>query len=163
MGSSASGIDFPSLPVDLKVTSIKQPQSSSPFRDANQKVYGLGYHLLIMVYDKVDDAARQAAMLNMLHAVFVTQENTADYQTTMGILDILERDGNLDDIAAFLEERNLPVDEVGRQLLAERILASPPRVGYLTISNAQQWRLQYRRVITLASGSQVEGLDDLLA
>ena len=29
-GSSASGIDFPNLNVDMKVTSIKQPQSSCP-------------------------------------------------------------------------------------------------------------------------------------
>ena len=40
-GSSAKGIDFPSLNVDLKVTSIKQPQSSSPFKSARQKISGL--------------------------------------------------------------------------------------------------------------------------
>ena len=33
-GSSAKGIDFPELGVDLKTTSIKQPQSSCPFRSA---------------------------------------------------------------------------------------------------------------------------------
>ena len=49
MGNSANGIDFPALFVDLKVTSIKQPQSSCPFRNADQKVYGLGYHILLMV------------------------------------------------------------------------------------------------------------------
>ena len=31
LGSSASGIDFPDLEVDMKVTSVKQPQSSCPF------------------------------------------------------------------------------------------------------------------------------------
>jgi hypothetical protein len=50
IGNSASGIDFPTLGVDIKVTSIKQPQSSSPFKNARQKVYGLGYHLLVFVY-----------------------------------------------------------------------------------------------------------------
>ena len=30
-GSSAKGIDFPRLGVDIKVTSIRQPQSSCPF------------------------------------------------------------------------------------------------------------------------------------
>ena len=54
LGSSASGIDFPELEVDLKVTSSRQPQSSCPFREASQKVYGLGYHLLVYVYDKLD-------------------------------------------------------------------------------------------------------------
>jgi hypothetical protein len=48
-GNSASGIDFPELLVDVKVTSIKQPQSSCPFRSARQKIYGLGYSLAIAI------------------------------------------------------------------------------------------------------------------
>jgi hypothetical protein len=36
-GNSASGIDFPSLLIDMKVTSVKQPQSSCPFQSARQK------------------------------------------------------------------------------------------------------------------------------
>jgi hypothetical protein len=42
-GSSAKGIDFPELLVDMKVTSIRQPQSSCPFKSARQKIFGLGY------------------------------------------------------------------------------------------------------------------------
>ena len=41
-GSSAKGIDFPDLRVDIKVTNIRQPQSSSPFKSARQKITGLG-------------------------------------------------------------------------------------------------------------------------
>lgn len=41
-GSSAKGIDFPKLDVDIKVTSIRQPQSSCPFKSAKQKIYGFG-------------------------------------------------------------------------------------------------------------------------
>lgn len=39
VGSSAKGIDLPSddIQTDIKVTSIRQPQSSCPFRDAKQK------------------------------------------------------------------------------------------------------------------------------
>ena len=54
-GSSAKGIDFPGLGVDLKVTSHKQPQSSCPYKSARQKIYGLGYSLLVFVYGKADD------------------------------------------------------------------------------------------------------------
>lgn len=54
-GNSASGLDFPELQIDLKVTSMRQPQSSSPFRNASEKVYGLGYGLLVFVYEKVDE------------------------------------------------------------------------------------------------------------
>jgi len=46
-GNSASGIDFPNLRVDMKVTSIKQPQSSCPFKSARQKIYGLGWKQFI--------------------------------------------------------------------------------------------------------------------
>jgi hypothetical protein len=39
-GNSASGIDFPgkTINVDIKVTSIVQPQSSCPFKSARQKI-----------------------------------------------------------------------------------------------------------------------------
>jgi len=66
------------------------------------------------------------------------------------LLDILEREGNKDDVIAFIFERNLPVDEIEAGELADRILEMPPNQGYLTISNALQWRLQYSRVIQKA-------------
>lgn len=83
IGNSAKGIDLPGAEIqtDIKVTSITQPQSSCPFKNARQKIFGLGYNLLVFVYNK--------------------------------------------------------------------ILDHPPKQGYLTISNALQWRLQYTRVITL--------------
>lgn len=46
VGSSAIGLDLPSVNTDIKVTSIKQPQSSCPFKDSKQKIYGLGITLL---------------------------------------------------------------------------------------------------------------------
>lgn len=162
-GSAASGNDFPELGVDLKVTSIKQPQSSCPFVDASQKVYGLGYHLLVLVYEKTDDNKSKAACFKFHHAIFVSKERTCDYQTTSGLLEILRRKGNADDIDAFLEERRLPVDDVGRRQLAERILREPPQLGYLTVSNALQWRLQYTRAIEVAASKQASGVENLLA
>lgn len=161
-GSSASGIDFPELEVDLKVTSIRQPQSSCPYRDASQKVYGLGYHLLVLVYEKLDDDSSHAAQFTFHYSIFITRERTGDYQTTYGLREILRRNGNKDDVVAFLAERNLPLDEIGRERLAERIMHEPPKLGYLTISNALQWRLQYSRVISLATEGTTEGVESLL-
>ena len=149
-GSSAKGIDFPSLKVDLKVTSIKQPQSSSPFKSARQKVRGLGYSLLVFVYQKTDDDVKRVARLQILHTIFIDASRTADYQTTRGIREILEREGNTDDLIAFMVDRNLPIDDVEAMQLAEELLKDPPELGYLTISNALQWRLQYKRVIEKA-------------
>lgn len=150
LGSSASGIDFPDLDVDMKVTSIKQPQSSCPFKSARQKIFGLGYSLLVFVYDKTDDEKARTARLNILHTIFVTKERTADFQTTTGLRKILENAGNKDDLLAFFEERNLPIDDIEANTLADELLAQPPEIGYLTISNALQWRLQYGRVIDQA-------------
>lgn len=149
-GSSAKGIDFPDLLVDMKVTLVTQPQSSCPFRSARQKIYGLGYSLLVFVYDKIDNGQTQTGTLNILHTIFIDKDQTADYQTTSGILKILENDGNVDDLVSFLHERYLPVDDIQANQLAEEILMDPPEIGYLTISNALQWRLQYRRAIEKA-------------
>jgi len=160
LGNSASGIDFPDLGIDIKATSIRQPQSSCPFRDASQKVYGLGYHLLVFVYEKIDRHELRAAQLSIRHAIFIARERTGDYQTTYGLKGILSRNGNKDDVVAFLEERNLPLDEIGRDLLADRIIREPPEIGYLTLSNALQWRLQYGRAI--GAIGKIEGVEDLL-
>ena len=146
-GSSAKGIDFPELNVDLKVTSIKQPQSSCPYGSAQQKVFGLGYGLLVFCYEKADNVETSTARLNIVHAIFVDSSRTADFQTTTGLLKILENNGNEDDLIGFIFERNLPVDEIAAGNLAREILRNPPNPGYLTISNALQWRLQYRRII----------------
>lgn len=156
-GNAARGIDFPSLELDIKVTSIRQPQSSCPFRSARQKIYGLGYHLIIFVYEKSDNHEARTGRLNIAHTIFVEKSRTADYQMTRGLLQIIDHDGNENDIVAFLQDRNLPVDDIEAQKLAEDILREPPLQGYLTISNALQWRLQYGRVIDQAG--DIAGID----
>jgi len=153
-GSSASGIDFPGLLVDMKVTNISQPQSSCPFKSARQKIYGLGYSLIVFVYDKVDDKKKKTATLDILHTIFIEAERTADFQMTRGLRQILENEGNRDDVIAFMQDKNLPVDDIEINDLADEIINNPPAQGFLTISNALQWRLQYSRVIERAGLEQ---------
>ena len=159
-GSSAKGIDLPGINTDIKVTSIKQPQSSCPFKSAREKVYGLSYDLLLFVYDKQDDRRRRAVRLNFVCCALIEQRRTADFQTTRGLLEILKRDGNRDDIIAFLEERNLPADEIGLNQLADEIMKNSPTEGYLTVSNALQWRLQYGRIVGLEKS--IDGVEKIL-
>ena len=147
--------------MDLKATFIRQPQSSSPFRDASQKIYGLGYDLLVIVYEKTDNHETRSACIDVHHALFIDRGRTGDYQTTKGIIRILNRGGNLDDLVAFMEERNLPLDETGRIALAERVVNDRPQQGYVTVSNALQWRLQYGHAVTNAG--EVDGVEDLLS
>jgi hypothetical protein len=149
-GNSAKGIDFPGLNVDIKVTSEKQPQSSCPFKSARQKIFGLGYSLLVFVYDKTDDPKRRTATLKIRHTVFVETDASGDFTMTKRLREMLKDGANAEDIVAYLSDRNLPVDEVEANSIAEALLRSPPAQGYLTISNALQWRLQYGRAIQAA-------------
>jgi hypothetical protein len=149
-GNSAKGIDFPDLDVDIKVTSKKQPQSSCPYKSARQKIFGLGYSLLVFVYEKKDDPRARMSTLNILHTIFVEKRRTADFQTTSGIIKLLENNANEDDLIAFMEERMLPVEEIEARKIAKELLKKPLVLGYLTISNALQWRLQYSRAISKA-------------
>ena len=114
-----------------------------------------------MAYEKVDDHSSRTANLKFQNVVFVSRR-TGDYQTTYDLREILRRNGNKEDVIAFLEERNFPLDEIGREILAQRILQQPPEIGYLTISNALQWRLQYSRIIQVATTTATVGVENLL-
>ena len=160
VGSSANGLDLPSVNTDIKVTSIKQPQSSCPFKDSKQKIYGLGYNLIVFVYKKVDDTKQKKGMLEFVSCTYIDKSRTADYQTTTGLRQIKENKGNVDDIFAFLNDHKIPADEVTLLKMAKDIFKKSPDVGYLTISNALQWRLQYGRIVSL--NETIDGISPIV-
>ncbi|WP_289301415.1 restriction endonuclease [Sporofaciens musculi] len=149
IGSSAKGIDLPGFGIetDIKVTSITQPQSSCPFKNARQKIFGLGYNLLVFVYDKQD--TKDSCILRFTHCTFIGKQRTADFTITKRLREMVYDGANKEDIIGFLQDKNVPGDEIIYNELADEILNNPPEQGYLTISNALQWRLQYSRVIGL--------------
>lgn len=156
LGNSAKGIDFPdaNITTDIKVTSITQPQSSCPFKNARQKIFGLGYNLLIFVYRKQD--ADKNCSLFFTHCTFIDKKRTADFTITKRIREMIDDGANKEDLIGFLQDRNVPGDDIVYDNLANEILLYKPEQGYLTISNALQWRLQYSRVISL--NNQVSGV-----
>lgn len=156
VGSSAKGIDLPeeNIQTDIKATSFTQPQSSCPFKNARQKIYGLGYNLLVFVYDKHDVGNR--CSLHFTHCTFIDKSRTADFTITRRLREMVQDGAYKEDIIGFLEDRKVPGDEIVYNDLADEILAYPPAQGYLTISNALQWRLQYARVIAL--DNKVDGV-----
>ena len=99
-------------------------------------------------------------MLDFVACSFIDKSRTGDYQTTSGLHKIIDNDGNCDDIFAFLIERHIPTDETTLYQIAEEILKNPPSIGYLTISNALQWRLQYGRIVAL--DKEIPGIDTLI-
>ena len=158
IGSSANGIDMPAenIDADIKVTSIEQPQSSCPFKNARQKIYGLGYNLLVFVYEKTDNPVKKVARLNFVSCSFIHKHRTADFQITKTIRQMIDNNANTEDIIAYLTDRNLPADEITMRNLAKEILHTKPEQGYLTVSNSLQWRLQYGRIVKLTES--VEGI-----
>lgn len=149
IGNSADGIDLPgrAINTDIKVTSITQPQSSCPFKDIEQKIYGLGYNLLVFVYEKKTNAKK--CTLDFTHCTFISSNRTGDYTLTSVLREMLKVKANKEDIMAFLQDKGVPGDDLAHDKLADKIIKHPPEQGYLTISNALQWRLQYKRVIGL--------------
>lgn len=156
IGSSASGIDLParSINTDIKVTSIRQPQSSCPYKSSRQKIYGLGYNLIVFVYEKTD--TEDTCTLNFLNCTFVDESRTADFTTTRRLREMLQDGASKEDIIGYFQDKNIPGDEIIHSNLADEVLARIPEQGYLTMSNALQWRLQYKRVIELKN--EVEGV-----
>lgn len=155
-GNSANGIDLPddSIRTDIKVTSFTQPQSSCPFKSAEQKIFGLGYNLLVFVYEKID--TKTSCLLDFKNCTFIDSSRTVDYTLTKRLREMIEDDATEEDIIGFLQDRNIPGDDIVLQNLAQKILSNTPEQGYLTISNALQWRLQYSRAIYLKN--RVEGI-----
>ncbi|MDR3304424.1 MAG: restriction endonuclease [Clostridiales Family XIII bacterium] len=152
IGSSAKGIDLPDpkINTDIKVTSIRQPQSSCPYKSARQKIFGLGYNLLVFVYDKQDTA--DSSTLNFINCTFIYADRTADFTITKRLREMIKDEANKEDVIAYLQDRNMPGDEIVYNDIADEVLSKTPEQGYLTISNALQWRLQYGRVIGLKNG-----------
>ena len=121
---------------------------------------GLGYNLLVLVYDKTDDSKKKTAKLDFVSCSFISKERTADYTITFRLREMVKDKANLEDIVAYLNDKNLPADEITINQLAEQILETPPEQGYLTISNALQWRLQYQRIVMLKEN--VTGIDKII-
>lgn len=119
VGSSASGIDLPSVNTDIKTTSYVQPQSSCPFKSARQKIFGLGYNLLVFVYNKQD--TKTTCTLHITHCTFIEADRTADYTITAALRQMLSVHANKDDIIGLLYDRNVPGDEITYSDLADEI------------------------------------------
>ena len=150
-GSSALGLDFPEIEVDMKVTSARQPQSSCPFKSVRQRVFGLGYGLLIFVCKKMDNKSKESSNLDIVDLIYVDKEHTSDHRITEKIVDAISQGSSADDIKSLLMDQDMPINEAEAIDLAREIVNSPPKKGCLTISNALQWRLSYKRTITSAS------------
>ena len=106
------------------------------------------------MYSKKDDA--DICHLVFRYCTFIEAKRTADYTITRRLREMVNDGARKEDIIGFLEDRNVPGDEIVYDELASEIIDTPPAQGFLTISNALQWRLQYARVIEL--NNSIDGI-----
>lgn len=92
--------------------------------------------------------------LHFTYCTFIDKERTGDFTITKRLREMVYDGANREDIIGFLQDKNVPRDDIVYNDLAEEILTNLPEQGYLTISNALQWRLQYARVIALDNSVQ---------
>lgn len=175
-GNSGKGVDLPDerINTDIKVTSISQPQSSSPYKDSKQKVLGLGYNLLIFVYKKTDNNTSRTAHLEWKDCIFVEAKNTADYSVTEAINNMLqeskdsEYEMKIAELTEILASKNVPGDNLALRTLSIEVLKTAENnggflhQGQITISNALQWRMNYGRVVGYSSGGENKGVKKLI-
>jgi hypothetical protein len=106
------------------------------------------------VYDKIDYSDTHASRLHFVSCSFLESGRTADYTTTYRLREMIKDGAIKEDIIAYLNDKNIPADDITLATLANEILTNTPKQGYLTISNALQWRLQYARVVNLQENIQ---------
>ena len=120
----------------------------------------MGYNLLVFVYEKIDDNKTKTTNLNFVSCAFINADRTADYTTTYRLREMMQDGANEEDITAYLTDRNIPADEITLMSVASEIINNPPKQGYLTISNALQWRLQYGRIVRLEE--KINGINKII-
>lgn len=78
--------------------------------------------------------------MHFTHCTFIDKVRTADVTLTRRLREMVYDGANKEDIIGFLQDKNVPGDDIVYNDLADEILDCPPEQGYLTISNALQWR-----------------------
>lgn len=152
-GNSSLGIDFIDINTDLKVSSVYKPQSSAPFQSARQKIYGLGYNILLFLYDKVD--LSNTSILKITNCIFISKDKTADYNITKHLNYMLDNNASQVDIVNYLQDINLPASDGEIISLSKEIMTSRPKQGYITISNALQYRLHYPYALSMKNDLEI--------
>lgn len=148
--SSDEGVAFPSLATDFRVAPGARLRFGDGSLSWHHKIRGFNHNLLVMVPSPV---------VELSTAVFIDHNRTADFQTTLGIRDIMRRNGNLDDIVAFLEERRIGANDDERLAAAGAIISSPPRLGYLTYSLGDSPCIRFGHVLDVLRAGRADGME----
>lgn len=159
-GSVASGIDLPHFNVDVKTTRITRPQSSSKIRKFSERLTGVPYNILLIIYSREDVENGEAYTFE--NCVYIPKERTGDHRKSTAAAQAVQefKDGPItreelrDELESLVSENEDDVTEIKDDELDE-IIENPPKPGVITISPAVQWRFSYNQM----KGEVPEGAD----
>jgi hypothetical protein len=140
-GSSSKGIDLPQLNYDIKITSLREPQSSAPYGHASERIFGLPYGILLLPYDDEGDG------LVFIEPVLFAAAETADRRITAELRALRESGATQREIAAFLLGAGVGLSEDEIERVSARIIKEGIPQGRLVLSDAHQWRLRYSEAL----------------
>jgi len=159
-GSAASGIDLPHFNVDVKTTRITRPQSSSKIRAFGERLAGVPYNILLIVYSREDVEGGERYTFE--NCVYIPKERTGDHRKSVAAAQKIQA-YNDDEISRaelrtaledLVSEKSDDVTEIKESEL-ESMIENPPKPGVITISPAVQWRFSY----TQMKGAVPDGAD----
>jgi hypothetical protein len=140
-GNAASGADLPALGYDIKVTSMRKPQSSAPYRGISEKIFGLPYGILVLPYS--DSRGR----VTFGEPVLLRPEETADRRLTAQLNEMKKQGVGWGQFIGFLRAITPDVEPVELERLASRIVDEEIPSGRVGLSDARQWRVRYGEAI----------------
>lgn len=146
-GNPSKGIDFPELDIDIKSNSSTRSKygTSSPFRSFEQKIYGMGYSIVLFIYDKIDIYEEKTATLSLKEVFFIDKEDTADKKTTSEILEVINNGGTEKDMINVLIQNKILLDLDSLKTLSHKLFLNPPKPGLLSINDVLQWNISYNK------------------
>lgn len=159
-GSVAAGIDLPHFNVDVKTTRITRPQSSSKIRKFSERLTGVPYNILLLIYSREDVENGEAYTFE--NCVYIPKERTGDHRKSTAAARAVQefkngaitREELRDELEDLVSENADDVTEIKDDELDE-IIENPPKPGVITISPAVQWRFSYNQM----KGEVPEGAD----
>ncbi|MDD5349826.1 MAG: hypothetical protein PHQ12_06410 [Chthoniobacteraceae bacterium] len=149
-------ITFSGIKVDVKFVNDRLNDSYCLMYSGTQMVHGLGYDVLLFVYHQESDLAAGTVWLNIRDAIWVESYRTADWYSTLSIIECLEKTPVVEDLLSRFETISLPVHPWEAMKLAQEVQKNPPRQGYTAMGRAMKWHIRWSRVIEEAG--KVEGI-----
>lgn len=146
-GSVAEGIDLPAFNLDVKTTSNRHPQSSSPFDDPGERITGVDYNILLFVYDR--KSVEGGNKFEIVSCAYIPKERASDYRKSENARTLVAdyREGTLTE--SELREQLEELTGIGAisDEKFEEIKQNPPKKGGITMTPAVQWRFNYNKMV----------------